>query len=136
MHGPLSDLRGVRDLLAEVGSGELWQWVRVGTGRPDGTAGAYVQVCGAAATATLAVEISNGGWPVFAATRAAPSTPLHQIDTHGWHYLAHPDELHDVEAAFGILTGWLVDHKLDGDRFEPRSTRHREAVRQPQGDAE
>jgi hypothetical protein len=108
------------ELACCIGSAPGWEWLIVETSVP----GFYAQACGS--QAGVIVEISAVDDPRLVAQAGAASWPRRNVGVFGWHYLAHPDELHPPTRAFGILADWLYDKRIDS-AFELRSIEGRGA---------
>ena len=116
------------ELLRRVGSSEDWAWLVVEPERAEWEDTAYAQACGDASRG-LAVETGFGASTRLVVPRGAATKPLRNVGVCGWHYLAHPDELHTVGDAFAIFADYLIDGTVDGSRYLKRSVVGRGASR-------
>jgi hypothetical protein len=95
------------ELISRIGSAPGWEWLTVDTDTP----GFYAQAFGS--QAGVVTEVSTGNDPRLVAQAGATSWSRRNVGVFGWHYLAHPDELHPPTRAFGILADWLYDKRID-----------------------
>jgi hypothetical protein len=95
------------ELISCVGSAPGWEWLVVETD----VLGVYAQACGS--RAGVVAELSIGDDPRLVAQVGSASWPRRSVGAFGWHYLAHPDELHTPTQAFGIIADWIYDRRLE-----------------------